>query len=62
MSNRAAWITEAKKTPLEVKEAPYPTPGANDIIVRTHSVAINPLEYKIQDTNPALGGKHISRV
>jgi len=60
LSNTAAWITRPKSTPLEVKEAPYPTPGATDIVVETAAVAINPLEYKIQDFNPAIGGKALN--
>ncbi|KAH9822863.1 quinone reductase [Teratosphaeria destructans] len=43
----------------EVGEAPYPTPGPKDIIVKTAAVAINPLDYKIQDSNPPVAGKPI---
>ena len=57
-ANRAAWIPAAN-APLEVKEAPYPTAGPKDVIIKTSFVAINPLEYKIQDTNPPIGGKKI---
>ncbi|CAK1367935.1 Zinc-binding alcohol dehydrogenase domain-containing protein cipB [Cercospora beticola] len=56
--NKAAWIP-APKARLEVQPAPYPTPGPKDIIIKTSHVAINPLEYKIQDTNPPIGGKEI---
>ncbi|QIW99545.1 hypothetical protein AMS68_005063 [Peltaster fructicola] len=58
-TNRAAWITAPKATPLEVKQAPYPIAGATELIVQVQAVAINPLEYKIQDTNPSIGGKTI---
>jgi len=58
-ANSAAWITTPKSSPLEVREAPYPSPGANDVVVRIAAVAINPLEYKIQDNNPPIGGKAI---
>lgn len=57
--NRAAWITGPRASPLEVKEAPYPSPGPKDIIVQTSVIAINPLEYKIQDHNPAVAGRPI---
>lgn len=56
--NGAAWIP-APKTRLEVKPAPYPIPGPEDVIIKTSHVAINPLEYKIQDTNPPIAGKEI---
>lgn len=58
-SNAAAWITGLKVSPLEVREAPYPSPGPKDLIVQTAAVAINPLEYKIQDYNPPIGGRAI---
>jgi NADPH:quinone reductase-like Zn-dependent oxidoreductase len=32
-----------------VAESEYPTPGADDIIVKNHSIAINPVDWKIQD-------------
>ncbi|KAI5362220.1 Putative GroES-like superfamily, alcohol dehydrogenase-like, NAD(P)-binding domain superfamily [Septoria linicola] len=57
-TNSAAWILAAK-APLEVKEAPYPTAGPKDVIIKTAAVAINPLKYKIQDSNPPIGGKEI---
>jgi len=56
-SNYAAWITAPKASPLEVREAPYPSPGPTDVVVKVGVVAINPLEYKIQDNDPPIGGK-----
>ena len=58
-TNAAAWITGPKVSPFEVKEAPYPSAGPGEVVIETAVVAINPLEYKIQDTNPAIGGKEI---
>lgn len=58
-SNTAAWITAPRASPLEVKEAPFPTAGPNEIIVKTAAVAINPLESKIQDYNPPIGGREL---
>ena len=46
-TNTAAWI-KAKKAPLEVGPAPYPSPGPDQIVVRTRAVAINPLDWIIQ--------------
>ena len=45
-TNTAAWIN-AKHAKLEVGPAPYPVPGNDQIVVRNHAVAINPLEWII---------------
>ena len=55
--NSAAWIEGPKANPLVVREAPYPTTGPQDAIVKVIAIAVNPLEYKIQDYNPPIGGK-----
>jgi NADPH:quinone reductase-like Zn-dependent oxidoreductase len=47
-SNTAAWLTEAKKNPLEVKEAPTRTPNENEILVKNHAVAVNPIDCSVQ--------------
>ncbi|KAF2027566.1 GroES-like protein [Setomelanomma holmii] len=49
MSNQAAWITEAKAKPLQVKEAPMPKAGKGEVVVKNHAVAVNPVDWKIQD-------------
>ncbi|KAF2112553.1 oxidoreductase-like protein [Lophiotrema nucula] len=49
MSNKAAWITAAKAHPFEVKEAPMPKAGANEVVIKNHAVAINPVDWKIQE-------------
>ena len=46
-TNTAAWI-KTRKAPLEVGPAPYPVPGPDQIVVRGHAVAINPLDWVIQ--------------
>lgn len=48
--NTAAWYV-AKQARLEAKPAPYTAPGANEIVVRNHAVAINPVDWAI----PILG-------
>ena len=58
-SNVAAWITAPRASPLEVNEAPYPSPGPKELVVQAAAVAINPMEFKIQDYNPAIGGKSL---
>jgi len=47
-SNSAAWITEPKGNPLKVSSAPFPKPGPNDVVVKNHAVAVNPVDWKIQ--------------
>ncbi len=46
-TNTAAWIN-AKGARLEVGPAPYTAPGDDQIVIRNHAVAINPLEWIIQ--------------
>ena len=46
--NQAAWLTEANN-PLKVGEAPMPTAGPGEIIVKNAAVAINPLDCHMQD-------------
>ena len=43
-SNEAAWLV-AKHSPLQVREAPYPEPGAGEIVVKNHAVAVNPVDW-----------------
>ena len=45
--NTAAWL-EATQSPLEVKPAPYTPPRENEIVVKNHAVAINPIDWLLQ--------------
>ncbi|KAL9044622.1 MAG: hypothetical protein Q9214_002253 [Letrouitia sp. 1 TL-2023] len=47
--NQAAWLQKVN-TPLEVGDAPLPTAGAREIVVKNAAVAINPLDCHMQDT------------
>ncbi|CAO2651548.1 Nn.00g041180.m01.CDS01 [Neocucurbitaria sp. VM-36] len=49
MSNKAAWITEPKGRPLQVKDAPMPTAGRDEVVIKNHAVSVNPVDWKIQD-------------
>ena len=49
-TNTAAWLG-TKQAKLEVKSAPYTHPRANEIVVKNHAVAINPIDWLI----PVLG-------
>lgn len=46
--NQAAWLTEAGKA-LKVDDAPLPTAGPGEIVVKNSAVAINPLDWHMQD-------------
>lgn len=48
MSNRAAWVTHKNSRPLVVKSAPYPTPQAHEIVIKTAAVAANPVDWVLQ--------------
>lgn len=47
-SNIAAWITALKAVPFEIKPAPLGTPEENQILIKNHAIAINPVDGKIQ--------------
>lgn len=46
-SNKAAYLPGAGQT-LEVRDAPYTQPKENEILVKAHAVAINPLDSVVQ--------------
>ncbi|MEI9931749.1 MAG: zinc-binding alcohol dehydrogenase family protein [Rhizomicrobium sp.] len=43
-SNEAAWLT-GPHPPLKVGPAPYTEPGAGEILIRNHAVAVNPVDW-----------------
>jgi NADPH:quinone reductase-like Zn-dependent oxidoreductase len=47
--NKAAYIEAPKANPLVVKDAPYTSPGAGEIVIKNAVVAINPADPKMQD-------------
>ncbi|CAK4033628.1 Zinc-binding alcohol dehydrogenase domain-containing cipB [Lecanosticta acicola] len=47
-TNQAAWIDGPGKE-FRVGESKIPTPGADDVVVKNHAVAVNPVDWKIQD-------------
>ena len=47
--NRAAFIVSPRKTPLDIRDAPYPSVGEKEVIIRNRAVAINHIDWKIQD-------------
>ena len=46
--NQAAWLIKAGE-PLQVDDAPLPTAGPGEIVVKNAAVAINPLDCHMQD-------------
>ncbi|ORY02174.1 chaperonin 10-like protein [Clohesyomyces aquaticus] len=65
--NQAAWLTKAG-TPLEVGDAPLPTAGPGEIVIKNAAVAINPLDTHMQDVGvfvqqwPAIFGCEVAGV
>ena len=47
LMNSAAWI-EKPRAQLTVRDAPYTQPGDDQIVVRAHAIAINPVDWIIQ--------------
>jgi len=48
--NQAAWILEKQGKPLVVKESPYVSPGPDQVTIKNGAVAINPGDWKLQDS------------
>jgi NADPH:quinone reductase-like Zn-dependent oxidoreductase len=48
LNNQAAWLVKAS-SPLEVGDAPLPEAGPGEIVVRNKAIAINPLDWHMQD-------------
>ncbi|PRY67125.1 alcohol dehydrogenase-like protein [Glaciihabitans tibetensis] len=54
-TNSAAWL-DAPFGTLVVREAPYTSPGAGEIVVRNRAVAMNPLDVVKQSTGDLMYG------
>ncbi|KAL2813947.1 oxidoreductase [Aspergillus cavernicola] len=52
--NSAAWITANKARPLQVKSAPYTPPKENQIVIRNYAVAINPVDWLMQELGTSM--------
>ncbi len=68
MNNRAAWLLKKQDAALVVDDAPYNKPSANEIVIMTKAVAINPADFAIQkmgiiiDAYPAILGCDVAGV
>lgn len=62
LRNSAAWLMKKQDTTHVVSEAPYNKPEADEIVINTKAVAVNPADVRIQktgiiiDTYPAILG------
>jgi NADPH:quinone reductase-like Zn-dependent oxidoreductase len=43
-TNRAAWLTGKQVFPLAVQDAPYTSPGPNEVVVKSAAIAVNIVE------------------
>ncbi|KAL1797143.1 hypothetical protein ACET3X_003749 [Alternaria dauci] len=46
--NKAAWLPSPGAHPFVVKEAPYPSAGPGEVVIKNAVVAVNPADWKIQ--------------
>ena len=66
MANKAAWLKNPKERPLQIDDAPMPTHGPDEVVIRNRAVAINPVDCAIQATGmfpisyPFIGGHDAS--
>lgn len=48
-TNKAAWLPAPKANPLSVQPAPYTPPAPDELLIRNAAVAINPVDWHLQD-------------
>jgi hypothetical protein len=56
MTNQAAWIKAAGAKPLSVEPAPTAKAGPGEVVVKNAFLAINPVDWKIQEYGPSFRG------
>ncbi|KAL9061278.1 MAG: hypothetical protein Q9162_000152 [Coniocarpon cinnabarinum] len=67
-TNTAAWLNGARVHPFEVKESPYNSPEANEIVIQNATIAVNIIDYRMQDpavfpvAYPAVIGQDVAGV
>ena len=49
MSNQAAYL-DGKDQKLRIDKAEMPKPNSNEVVIKNHAIAINPVDWKIQDS------------
>ncbi|OCL03635.1 oxidoreductase [Glonium stellatum] len=55
-TNTAVWLTSPTSKSLEVKSAPYTSPGRNELVIKNGAVAINPADWLKQDLGNMMFG------
>lgn len=53
ITNHAAYLLKPQAKSLEVREAPYVPPKADEISIRVHALAINPIDHILQTQGTA---------
>jgi NADPH:quinone reductase-like Zn-dependent oxidoreductase len=53
LTNHAAWMLGPKQR-LQVKEAPFPTPEENEVVVKNGAIAVNPIDWVMQDQGTSM--------
>ncbi|TKA80128.1 hypothetical protein B0A55_03318 [Friedmanniomyces simplex] len=48
-TNQAAWL-DGKDQKLRISEAEMPKPGSDEIVIKNSAIAVNPVDWKIQDS------------
>jgi NADPH:quinone reductase-like Zn-dependent oxidoreductase len=51
-TNQAAWIKRPKARPLSVESAPIAKAEPGEVVIKNAFVAINPVDWKIQEYSP----------
>lgn len=65
--NVAAWALKPKQRPLTVASAPYTKPPAGHVVIKVYDVAINPIDWILQDDDifgskyPTVFGSDVGR-
>lgn len=65
-SNTAAWALHAKSRPFVVSSAPYHAPPPGHVAIKVQCVAINPIDWIMQDQDifgaryPAIFGSDVA--
>lgn len=54
--NHAAYLVAKQKKPVEVRSAPYPSPGPGQVLIRARAVATNPIDFIKQTLGDILFG------
>ena len=54
--NAAAWLKTRKAKTLVVESAPYTSPKQDEVVIKNHAVAINPVDWILKDVGDTAFG------